>query len=212
MIKAVFFDVANTLLDKPDLYVNIRRVLAAHGFDVSIEDLSRRHRLLSEVIEFPDKTSASFYHDFNAHLLMMLGIIPTEVLLKEIFDACTYLPWKEFEDVKWLREILLPKGVISNWDKSLPEKLQALVKLEFEWVLGSEQMAVRKPKLEFYQHLLSVTKLDGPEILYVGDSLKLDIQPALSLGIQAVLIDRLDLYPAAKVKRVISMKELNQFL
>lgn len=212
MIQAVFFDVANTLLDKPDLYHNIEQVLARHGHTVDREQLAERHRLLSEVMAFPDKTSKDFYLNFNTELLRMLGIVPDEDLVTEVFTACTYLPWQAFEDVDSIKDIALPKGVISNWDISLREKLGQFVNTTFDWVLGSEEMKVRKPSLEFYRNILLYTHLKADEVLYIGDSIKLDVQPALLLGIKAVLIDRLDLYPNASVNRIRHMSELQQYL
>jgi FMN phosphatase YigB (HAD superfamily) len=73
-------------------------------------------------------------------------------------------------------------------------------------------MKVRKPSLEFYRNVLLYSNLRADEVLYVGDSIKLDIQPALLLGIKAVLIDRLDLYPNAAVNRIRTMSELQQYL
>lgn len=212
MIKAVFFDVANTLLDKPDLYINIQGVLTKHGHAVAPAVLKERHRLLSEVILFPDKTSREFYVTFNSHLLFSLGIIPTPQLLDDVFAACTYLPWQPFEDVSALTDITLPKGVISNWDRSLPEKLKTFIPLEFQWILGSEEMQVRKPEPAFFERALAHAGLKPDDVLYIGDSIKLDIQPALALGIRAVLIDRLDLYAGSSLERVRSFHDLRRFL
>jgi FMN phosphatase YigB (HAD superfamily) len=212
MIKAVFFDVANTLLDKPDLYPNMQQVLLKHGHNVPARLLAERHRLLSEVIEFPDKTSKAFYDTFNAQLLLMLGILPAPELVTALFDACTYLPWRAFDDVAHVQTIGLPKGVISNWDATLRAKLQEHTPIAFQWVLGSQEMQVRKPSLEFYSKVIELTGLSPDEILYVGDSIKLDIQPALSLGIRAVLIDRLNLYAASSLARITQMQDLNMML
>ncbi len=212
MIRAVFFDVANTLLDKPALYDNMLAVLHRHHYPVEYDLLAQRHRLLSEVMAFPDKTSKEFYLNFNAELLLSLGIVPSEELVMEVFNACTYLPWQMFEDVPWISTLTLPKGVISNWDGTLRDKLAELVQTDFNWILGSEEMRVRKPSLEFYRNVLLHTGLRADEILYVGDSIKLDIQPALLLGIKAVLIDRLDLYPTSTLNRIRRMEELEKYL
>jgi FMN phosphatase YigB (HAD superfamily) len=212
MIKAIFFDVANTLLDKPDLYPNMQSVLIRNGHTVDPTLLAHRHRLLSEVMEFPDKTSQDFYLKFNSQLLRLLGILPKEELVSEMFNACTYLPWKAFDDVKFLPSLSVSLGVISNWDKSLPEKLKELIDLKFDWIFGSEQMKSRKPDLNFYKNLVDNTGYSPHEILYVGDSIKLDIEPALAIGIQAVLIDRMNLFPNAIVSRMRSFKEIKSFI
>lgn len=212
MVKAVFFDVANTLLDKPDLYSKIEAVLLQYGNTVDRELLIQRHRLLSEIIAFPDRTSARFYQTFNSELLLMLGILPEEKLVNDIFEACRYLPWSAFQDVACLKELPLPKGVISNWDKTLYEKLNELIDVSFDWVLGSENVGVRKPDIGFYKNMLELTGYQASEVLYIGDSIKLDIQPARKLGIRAVLIDRLGLYPGTRIPKMNSLTELKNFL
>lgn len=212
MTRAVFFDVANTLLEKPDLFTRIQKVLKAHGVDVQTDELRTKHKLLSEWILFPDKTSASFYRSFNTELLYSLGVIPHEKLLDDIFQACTYLEWRPFEDTTALDDITVPMGIISNWDTSLNEKLGLHFHHSFRWVLGSGMEGVRKPAIEFYQRMIDLTDLDPSEIMYVGDSVKLDIEPAITCGIRAVLIDRLNVFTASGLHRIQTLHELKNIL
>lgn len=212
MTKAVFFDVANTLLDKPQLFPSVQRVLRLHGITVDRETLSVRHKLLSDVIDFPDKTSAEFYHDFNTKLLRQLGVLPTQKLLSDIFEACSYLPWEVFPDVGALESLSFRKGIASNWDKSLSTRLSEKVSLNFEWILGSGAAGVRKPNREFYEQLISITGLESGEILMVGDSIRLDIEPALSIGMNAILIDRLGIFKQGTCRIIRSMNELIDYI
>jgi FMN phosphatase YigB (HAD superfamily) len=46
------------------------------------------------------------------------------------------------------------------------------------------------------------------EILYVGDSIKLDMEPASATGMNAVLIDRLNAFPGYRGIRINSFAEL----
>jgi FMN phosphatase YigB (HAD superfamily) len=213
MIRAVFFDVANTLLNKPELYLRMDAVLVKHGFSIDMQTLVERHRLLSEALDFPDTTSKEFYSYFNSRLLEALGIVPTKILTEELFQACTYLSWAIFDDVSCLSQINLPKGIISNWDSSLQDKLSRHIPVDFKWILGSMDSGLRKPALEFYAMILDTTGFAAEDILYVGDSIKLDIYPALQLGMNAVLIDRNNLYPQSQLKRVRRLDEIvNRFL
>jgi len=210
--RAVFFDAANTLLDKPQLIPAMAGALLVHGLELPETELARRHRWLSEVITFPDTTSREFYAEFNATLLRSFGISPAPALLEAIFDACSYLPWAAFPDTATLARIGLPRGVLSNWDSSLPDKLALIAGVTFDWVLGSDQQGVRKPNPEFFRRAIDATGLAADEIVFVGDSLRLDIEPALSLGMSAYLIDRDGLYPQASVPRVASLDELADLL
>lgn len=210
MIKAVFFDVANTLLHKPELYDRIGAVLSAEGWAIERRELEVGHKLLSESIRFPDKTSRGFYNEFNGLLLTRLGITPSERLLARIFDECTYLPWAVFPDVDSILNLDLPFGIVSNWDLSLPRHL-TLIRRRFDWVLGSEECGMRKPDEGFFHLIVKKTGLAADSILVVGDSLKLDIYPARNVGMKAVLIDRLNIYEN-ETSRISSLSELGRVI
>ena len=212
MIKSVFFDVANTLLEKPELFSRITGALEKNGHFVSQNDLRHVHKFLAEAFVFPDKTSREFYSEFNTHLLYALGIAPSETLLNDIFEACTYLPWRAFDDTAALSKIALPVGILSNWDSSLREKLQQHFSVDFKWILCSQVEGVKKPNPLFFKRMMDESGLEPSEILFVGDSMKLDVHPALQLGVKAVLIDRQNHFPNANVSRIQNLEEINQWL
>src|SRR5438876_167464 len=117
--RYVFFDVAGTLLYKPLLYDRIQSTLASFAIPIDSALIAHRHRILSEVTQFPPATSETFYRTFNAQLLCSLGIVPTEPILAALFGNCSGLSWSSFGDVDGLDELGIPCGVISNWDSSL---------------------------------------------------------------------------------------------
>lgn len=207
-IKAIFFDAANTLLHKPGLYPAINRVLLNHGVTVPHKKLLATHRFLSEVTIFPDLTSRGFYRDFNSHLLRSFGVVPTDELVDALFSACTYLPWTPFPDTDQLASIKLPMGILSNWDTSLQKKLSLIANTRFDWILGSAEQGARKPDPDFFNKIFRATGLEAGEIIYVGDSMRLDVEPALSLGMNAILLDRDDLYPSSNVPRIKCLGEV----
>lgn len=211
MIKYIFFDVAGTLLGKPSLYASIRKTLMEFGHEVSVEAIKNKHKLLSEVVHFPDRTDAAFYQKFNADLLYLLGIVPTDELVGAIFKNCTYLPWEAFEDTVILKEISLPMGVISNFNSSLREKLDQFFGPVFQDVFVSEELGVAKPDPEFYQKALDSIPFEAHEVLYIGDSIRLDLEPALKTGFRALVIDRDDFYPDLKNKMA-NLAEITKFI
>jgi FMN phosphatase YigB (HAD superfamily) len=207
-IRAIFFDVANTLLHKPDLVPAISSALVDAGLHIPEIQLRTRHRQLSEIVAFPDRTSRSFYDDFNSMFLRSFGILPRTELLDRVFTACSGLPWRPFDDVGALKTIPFPLGVLSNWDSALATTLPLIEDVHFSWVFGSEDTRMRKPDMEFFQHVLDSTGCSADEIVYVGDSLRLDIEPAVRIGMSAYLIDREDLYPQSNVPRITSLEQL----
>jgi len=201
-IKYILFDAANTLIHKPALWDKIQEVLTAHQISVNPRALKYNHKLLSEFVTFPDRTSAEFYASFNKELLLSLGIIPTTQLLDDIFRNCTYMPWEKFDDTSWLATAPVPIGVLSNFNNNLRDLLSNLFGNVFTDIIVSEEVNVRKPDTAFYQHAIDKIGLHPSEILYVGDSIKLDIIPAGKMGLNPILIDRDDFFtthiPVAK--------------
>ena len=206
----LLFDAANTIIHKPDLYINITKVLTQHNFNVEEAYLKKNHKLLSEVINFPDRTNEEFYKKFNSELLYCLGIAPTEALLKDIFTACSYLPWKAFDDTKVLKELNVKKAIVSNFHSSLTKIIAETMPNTFDEIVISEVENLRKPDIEFYKCALKYLKVPAEEIIYIGDSVKLDIEPASKLGIKAFLIDRENNFLAAP-NRLTSLHELKNF-
>jgi FMN phosphatase YigB (HAD superfamily) len=64
----------------------------------------------------------------------------------------------------------------------------------------SEEIGISKPDLEFYKRALEIIDVDPKKILYIGDSVKLDLHPATLCGINTLVIDRDDFYPSLETK------------
>jgi FMN phosphatase YigB (HAD superfamily) len=211
MIQYIFFDVAGTLLGKPTLYSIIQNTLRDFGHEVGLDEIKNKHKLLSEVIHFPDRTDVAFYKKFNSELLYLLGIVPEEIVIDSIFKNCSYLPWEAFDDTQILQKLNLPMGVISNFNTSLKDKLELFFGTVFQDVIVSEELGVAKPNIEFYQKALEKIPFAPHEVLYVGDSIKLDLEPASKLGFKVLIIDRDNFYPNSKNK-ISSLTEITQFI
>jgi putative hydrolase of the HAD superfamily len=211
MIKYIFFDVSATLLGKPVLFTTIQNTLKDHNYYVSLDDIKHKHKLLSEVIHFPDRTDQEFYKKFNLNLLYLLGIVPTAGLLDAVFKNCTYLPWEKFEDTSVLTELGVPLGIISNFNTTLKDKLNFFFGDIFQDIFVSEELGVAKPSVEFYKRALEKIPFTAEEVLYIGDSIKLDMEPATSLGIETLIIDRDNFYPNLE-KRISSLNEIKNYL
>lgn len=194
-MKYLLLDVAGTLLHKPAVYGKMLGVLESHGHQIAMQHLKYNHKMLSEAIRFPDRTDSEFYRNFNAELLYSLGIVPTDALLDAVFSACTYLPWEKFDDTDVLTDIDLPVGILSNFNSTLKEKLNGYFGDVFTDVFVSEELGVAKPKIEFYQRALDKIGMAPQDILYVGDSFKLDLEPAQKVGMKAFVVDRENYFP-----------------
>lgn len=208
----VFFDVANTLLYKPQVYKQLFAIIEKENVNVQFNDVVVHHKRLSEIIKFPDKTNSEFYSFFNAELLLGLGIEPTEKLLDSLFNACTYLPWERFPDCDFIDQMDLPKGIISNWDVSLKDKIPDFFKTSFEPIIGSQEYGFSKPDPRIFEFAKSKLTSTYDKIIYVGDSIKLDVLPAKNTGFIPILIDRNNIYPYFNGNKITTLHELKKYL
>lgn len=209
--RYLLFDAANTLIYKPDLLPNFAKVLQTHGCVFNTQHLARTHKLVSELINFPDTTNEEFYRQFNSEVLLAMGIIPNELLLNDLFNNCKYLEWKVFDDTKYLKGLSVEMAIVSNFNSTLNEKINVMFANQIHHIFASETLGLRKPSLDFYTSILNRLDVGASEVLYIGDSIKLDIMPAQTLGIKALLIDRDENYPDFS-DRITSLREVNKFI
>ena len=205
------FDAANTLIHKPKVISEIFDVLTENRIKISYYDIQYKHKLVSEMIDFPDITSESFYYKFNSDLLFSLGVIPEEKLLNTIFYRCKNLPWEPYTDTIALEDIPFKKIVISNFNIGLKPTLDSFFQNQFDDIYISEEELFRKPDIRFYKSIIEKLDVNKKEIIYFGDSLKLDIEPAEKIGLNAWLIDRNNFYPNFK-KRITSLSEIKNII
>jgi len=207
----ILFDVAGTLLYKPSFFNKILGILKDNGYEISKEDFIFKHKLLSETTKFPDRTNKEFYSSFNAELLYSLGILPDNNLLDQIFVNCSYLPWEKFDDTEVLEKIEQPIGVISNFNNTLRNKLDKFFNTNFSDIIVSEEIEISKPDIEFYKKALDIIDVDHNKILYIGDSVKLDLHPAFKCGITTLVIDRDNFYTGLE-NRISNLNHILEYI
>ena len=196
-VKYILFDAANTLIHKPDLWTRLKAVFTKHNIYIPEERIQYHHKMVSEFTDFPDQTSKQFYDKFNTELLASLGIAPSDNIIDDIFETCKYLPWQPFEDTACLKEFPVPIGILSNFNQSLTAQIETLFGKVFSDIIVSGDLPFRKPQKEFFAHAVDAIGFEPGEILYIGDSFKLDILPALRTGLTPLLIDRIGMFSAS---------------
>jgi putative hydrolase of the HAD superfamily len=207
----LLFDAANTLIHKPSLFPKLKDVLNKHGFDADLPFIQHQHKIVSELIHFPDRTSRTFYEDFNREFLYALGIIPDIAILEDIFSECSYLPWEKFDDTAYLADSKVKMAVLSNFHGGLTDIMSDLFPGQFSELIISEKENSRKPDQKFYLRAIEQLGVQPADIVYIGDSVKLDLEPALALGMDAWIIDRYNFYPSLK-RKISSLREINKLV
>jgi putative hydrolase of the HAD superfamily len=190
MIKAIFFDIDNTLYDSATLSQMARknsvRAMIDAGLDVSedklFEDLSsvikkygsNYPRHYDELLKIYDKVDqkiiaagvVAYEHTKNAYLKPLPGVVPTLIELK--------------------KEYLL--GVISNgltikqWEKLVGLRFHHF----FDEVVTSQECECEKPAPEIFLAALRDLDVKPNEAVMVGDKYEIDIKGAREVGMHAI--------------------------
>jgi len=218
-VKAVFFDVGNTLL-----FPNRGRIhapLAALGLAPDAVHLRALEQRIKN--EFDALMTADGSHDhsfcwmYYTQLFADLGIkddtlrddlvntIRNSANWDQIFaGTCDYL-----NVIATQYQI----AVISNADGKIDEVLKRCeIAHCFLSITDSGLVGYEKPHPEIFRQALKTLNVKPEESLYVGDMYSVDYLGATAAGMQAVLMDIPGAYVDKKVPRVESLSELTALL
>lgn len=222
---AVFFDAGETLVHPhptfPDLFA---RILVREGYDVDAETIRDRIHVVSdrfakaarenELWTTTPERSRRFWHDVYSIFFEHLGIRNPNGLIDVVYAEFTDIAnYALFDDVVPVLDRLhaagLALGVVSNFEEWLERLLEALgVRPYFDVRVISGVEGLEKPDPAIFRLAMDRAGVSPDRSVYVGDSPELDVEPALDLGMHAILIDRRDRHPDVSSARIRSLDEL----
>ena len=225
-VEIVFFDAGETLVHPhpsfPELF---SRVCERAGVPVSAADVQAiQGRLAPHLVDIAEDTgvanpslspedSRTFWSFLYRRFLRELGI-ENERLVDDLFATFSSVSsYALFDDVHETLERLVKDGyrigLISNFEGWLDDML---VELEvghiFDPAIISGVVGIEKPDPAIYRRALEAAGVRAESAVHVGDSPGLDVEPASSVGMRPVLIDRFDRYPDQEVTRIKTLTEL----
>lgn len=207
----VLFDAGETLLrPEPSFPQLIVKLLRDRGVEVEHDEPEWIERALATVFRAMDdlvvnreqfstslERSRAFWTTIYTRLLAELGVDDTE-------GAHATFLYDEFSDPKHyalfpdalpaLRELAAAGytlGIVSNfeaWLEVLLDRLGLLPLMSVVVVSGTE--GIEKPDVEIFRRALDRVSTPPDRAVYVGDNPRIDVLPALKLGMGAVLVDR----------------------
>jgi putative hydrolase of the HAD superfamily len=226
LIEIVFLDAGETIVHPHPSFVELFAETSARaGYEVSPSRVREvQQRLAPHLLDIVEKSGVdhpTFSSDasfrFWTHLYRRfceeLGI-DDDALPEELYRVFSRSEsYRLFDDVVRALESLAEDGrrlgLISNFEGWL-EKM--LVELEvghlFEVSVISGIEGIEKPDPAIYELALERAGVAGRSAVHVGDSPRLDVEPALSVGMRAVLLDRTGRYPDFEGLRIRSLEEL----
>ena len=218
-IKALFFDVGNTLL-----FPNREKILRAlHERQLfpSAELLSRIERRtkreFDSLLESNSAVDHGFWRIYYSHLLDELGM-PDESICANLV-SCTHVSANWGDIRPHTREVLLRlrqnyrMGVISNADGKIAYILDRCGIADcFESITHSGIVGKEKPHPAIFDAAIRSLGVTPEESLYTGDVYSVDYLGATRFGMQSVLFDVSGAYKESGLPRVESLEQLESRL
>ena len=199
MIKAVIFDVDNTLYNFTKAHKAAFRALAAYADELlglSGESFERLHRETAEELRAYMGEVAALHNrciryqvmleklglPLYPHVLEMEGFY-WDTLLKEAVPSANAK-----ETLRSLKDRGIRIGVGTDMTARMQfRKLEMLGMLAYvDFLVSSEEAGAEKPALSFFARCVEKAGFGKKECLFVGDSLRKDVLGALDAGLQAV--------------------------
>jgi HAD superfamily hydrolase (TIGR01509 family) len=218
-LKAIFFDVGNTLLfpDRDTILRSLyqRKVVPSLEQWHAIERETKK--TFDDLVQHGGLVDHSFWRMFYARLLQELGS-EDDALRAELVDATRHSAnWCKIRP--GTREILerLGKrytlGVISNADGKIAAVLERCGIADcFQSITDSGLVGQEKPHPVIFDVALRDMKVAAEESLYVGDVYSVDYMGAKRAGMRAILFDAAGAYRGMEWPRVESLEELEKKL
>jgi putative hydrolase of the HAD superfamily len=195
MIKAIFFDIDDTLYDTSGFAKLARKAALNVMIDAGLPLKSdEAYLLLREII---DEYGSNYDKHFNVltkrvfgeerPLLIALGMITyhnVKFALLRLFPQTT-------RTLIYLKKQGYDLGVISNgitikqWEKLIRLDLHHF----FDHVITSEEAGVEKPDKRIFEVALEKMGSKGEESVMIGNKFSEDIMGALNSGISAILVN-----------------------
>ena len=208
MIKAVFFDMYNTLSRfEPPREELQQRVCRGFGIKVTVPGILKGYTVADNYMAQENARSPlgkrseeerrSFFSEYERLVLQGAGAEVARELAGEIFSALRDIPYDLalFDDAIPCLKILKARGInvglITNiyrdiWDTC--DRLGLSPYLDF--VVTSQEVGSEKPHPPIFRAALAKAGVEPEEALHVGDQYNADVVGAVGVGIKPLLIDR----------------------
>jgi HAD superfamily hydrolase (TIGR01549 family) len=179
-LKAIFFDVGETLIDETRLMHGWADTLGVdrNEFLAVLDDVIFRNEPIRRVFE---RMQPGF--DFAAARLQRkrAGL--------EFFIEARDL----YADAKACLATLKSQGLFVGIAGNQPQTAKAALEsfgLDADLITTSAELGVDKPSPDFFQKILDLGGLRPEETAYVGDRVDNDVKPAQAAGLTAVFVER----------------------
>lgn len=216
-IKAVIFDLDNTILDRTSTFRQFAQAFAA----VYFEHLDMHEELINRIIDLDQDG----YKDKNQLFQELIEELPWKV--KPVLDELLLYYRNEYVKNAMLMEQALEviRHIRSNYKTALITngrndiqygKIDRLgLRTEFDFILVSEDAGVKKPDKRIFEAALTYLQLEPEQCIYVGDHPVNDIEGAANVGMGTIWLkgnqpwrDELKVKPLHTIKQLQALLDL----
>lgn len=229
-VTTVTFDATGTLFHAPHMARIYSEVFVRHGLDADPATLAPvLRRVWQELSCLSDASHDRFtsypggprawWGRFVERVAEHLELAPpSPFAVAELYDRFAQGDaWETYPDTVPALERLRAAGaslaVVSNWDRRLERVIAELGLADlFDAVICSSAVGFEKPDPRIFERALAELEVAHrpQQAVHVGDRPRDDIEGALAVGMQGVLLDRLDRHadPPGARARITSLAEL----
>lgn len=211
-MKRLIFDLDNTLIIWNDKYINALKETIKKYKNIDGKELNDLTRNYNELIENYENYYNHYSIDNMVDLLNKIGANIDNEFIIDWLDRLGTMADYDNEVVNTLKYLgkKYELVVLTNWfRKPQIERLKtAEIYKYFKEVYDGETTI--KPNIDGFKKACGDKKIE--ECIMIGDNYKIDIEPAINLGLKAILVDRNDKYPESdkyiKIKKIQELKEI----
>ena len=218
-VKAIFFDVGNTLLfpNRERIHAPLTKRGILPDADLLRNLECRTKNQFDGMMTTNGSTDHSFWWLFYSQLLSEIGLHDNAIRDQLVASIRNSGNWDTIRPgtAEQLRDIgkRYPIAVISNADGKIEDVLRRCgIAHCFRTITDSGLVGYEKPHPEIFRQALRSMNAAPGESLYVGDVYSVDYLGATGAGMQAVLMDIPGAYRDKGVPRVESLEELQTVL
>ena len=179
-LKAIFFDVGETLIDETRLMHGWADALGVdrEEFLAVLDDVIFRNEPIRRVFE-----------------RVRPGVDLAEVRLQRKRDGLEFFIQARdlYADAKPCLSALKGQGLLVGVAGNQPPTAKAALEsfgLDAHIITTSAELGVDKPSPDFFQKILELAKLRPEETAYVGDRVDNDVLPSQAAGMTAIFVER----------------------
>jgi HAD superfamily hydrolase (TIGR01662 family) len=228
-VKAVLFDLGNTLVKSWVPEMTFRKVLDSLGISMPVDEIKKALAKTDEEFATLNYNSLygkvsyrKFWNKWDSLVLKHLGLPKDEKLVRNIqkrwFD---YAGCEIYSDVKEtlrkLKHMGLKIGLVSGgYEEDVHAILETITlrKELFDVIIGANTIKKVKPHPDVFKYALRKLKVKPDETLFIGDAIDDDYKGAEKVGIKAILIQRTEKYTnkTSRLRTITSLKEIFKYM